>query len=130
MLTAAEAKWRTQGLQIEWERVESDFRRLAYAATALNREISTSPLLGPQYEIGHTYFFDVVPFLKEDLGPRGRKYFLWKNGDARRPVEQVWKLSLRPLLYEYLSGLEATTRENELKRLEDTFLHIPKETVE
>ena len=131
LVAAIESLWSKAGVNLEWDRVEGEFRRLASAATALNHEIGTSALLGPQYEVGHTYLLDVVAFLKEDLGPRPRfrKTFLWSRNGARRPVEQVWQLSLRPLLHEYLSGLEASAREAELKKLEAVFLNPP-ETAE
>lgn len=127
LLAAIESLWGRAGVNLEWDRVEPEFTRLADAAAALNHEIKTSPLLGPQYEVGHTYLLDVVAFLKDDLGsrPRNRKSFLWSRDGARRPVEQVWQLSLHPLLQEYLSGLEASAREAELARLKATFLSPP-----
>jgi 5-methylcytosine-specific restriction protein B len=127
LLAALESLWRKAGVNVEWDRVEPDFRRLADAAGALNHEIRTSALLGPQYEVGHTYLFDVVAFLKDDLGPRpnNRKSFLWGQSDARRPVEQLWQLSLEPLLDQYLSGLEASARKAELARLQAAFLRPP-----
>lgn len=124
LLAAVESLWVKAGVNLEWDRVEPEFRRLADAATALNHEIKTSALLGPQYEVGHTYLLDVVAFLKDDLGPRprNRRSFLWSKDGARPPVEQVWQLSLQPLLHEYLSGLEASAREAELNRLKGAFL--------
>ena len=84
------------GVNLEWDRVAGEFRRLASAAATLNSEIAAGALLGPQYEVGHTYLLDVVAFLKDDLGPRprNRKTFLWSKDGARRPLEQVWQLSL------------------------------------
>lgn len=124
LLAASEALWRKTDVGLDWDRVEREFRRLAASATALNREIRSSPLLGAQYEIGHTYLLDVVSFLRDDLGnrPKARKNYLWRKKEALRPIEQVWRLSLRPLLHEYLSGLEATARESELNRLGNVFL--------
>jgi len=114
----------------DWSRVAGDFDRLKQAAIALNREIRESPLLGPNYEIGHTYFFDVVHFLQQDLvsAMRGRKYYLWGRWRPLQPLVRLWKLSLHPLLQEYLAGLEASSRESELARLQDVFLnHTPEE---
>lgn len=110
-----------------WDRVEDDFRRLAAAASALNRAVRESDLLGPQYEVGHTYFFDAVHFLKEELADagRGRKHFLWQNGRPRWAVERIWDLSLKPLLGEYLAALRGREREVELRRLRDVFLYPP-----
>jgi 5-methylcytosine-specific restriction protein B len=107
-----------------WDRVEHDFKRLAFAASALNQAIRDSDLLGPQYEIGHTYFFDAEHFLRQELeGVKGvRKTFLWKRaGGPLPPVEKLWHLSLRPLLREYLAGLREQERKKELKLLEKIF---------
>ena len=126
LMLAAEARWSGQKTSLGWDRVESDFRKLAIAAAKLNREIHLSPLLGAQYEIGHTYFLDVTAFLKNALGinPNRKQIYLWdKRGDAKQPVVDLWRLSLRPLLQQYLAGLDASTCETELNRLEKLFLH-------
>jgi 5-methylcytosine-specific restriction protein B len=112
--------------RVLWERVEDDFRLLVLAATALNRAIHTSDLLGSQYEIGHTYFFDIVQFLKDELvdGGSKRQKFLWSSKNRPREggaVELLWRLSLEPLLREYLSGLRSQERDDELKRLKEVF---------
>lgn len=120
LIGAAESRWNELKSGLDWPRVEADFRKLAGAATALNREIHDSPLLGAQYEIGHTYLLDVVVFLRNFLGPRPtRKHnYLWnRRGDALEPVIQVWNLSIRPLLEQYLAGLDANARNTELERL-------------
>lgn len=125
LVGAAEAKWNDLNCGLAWDRVAADFRRLADAATALNREIHDSPLLGSQYEIGHTYLLDVVVFLRNFLGlrPTRRHNYLWNNnGDALDPVSQVWNLSLRPLLEQYLAGLDANSRNTELERLAKVLL--------
>jgi 5-methylcytosine-specific restriction protein B len=125
LLGAAEAKWRDLKSGLDWDRIEPDFRKLAAAASALNRVIHDSPLLGAQYEIGHTYLLDVVVFLRNFLGPRPtrKQNYLWnKKGEALEPVVQVWNLSLRPLLEQYLAGLDATARNAELDRLSKVLL--------
>lgn len=125
LLGAAEAKWRDLKSGLDWDRIEPDFRKLAAAASALNREIHDSPLLGAQYEIGHTYLLDVVVFLRNFLGPRPtrKQNYLWnKKDEALEPVVQVWNLSLRPLLEQYLAGLDATARNAELDRLSKVLL--------
>jgi 5-methylcytosine-specific restriction protein B len=98
-----------------------------YATKALNNEIHGSPLLGAQYEIGHTYLLDAVSFLKEDLGTQPRTFLWKKDGKAKRPVEQTWELSLKPLILEYLSGLDAKSREAEIARLAAAFLSVSPE---
>lgn len=125
LVSVAETRWRELLPGLEWERVEQDFRTLATAAEVLNKQICDSPLLGSQYEIGHTYFFDVAVFLRNSLGtrPTRKQNYLWnRKGEALEPVELVWKLSLRPLLEQYLAGQEAAARNTELERLSKSLL--------
>lgn len=126
-LAAAETIWATTNANRTWEQVSPDFHQLAGAATALNNEIRASPLLGSQYEVGHTYLLDAIQFLKDELAsrPTQRLPYLWKRGNALPPVRQIWRLSLKPLLEQYLSGLDGPERETELARLETTFLQEP-----
>lgn len=70
LVGAAEAKWRELKSGLDWDRIAPDLRKLAAAAAALNREIHDRPLLGAQYEIGHTYLLYVVLFLRNFLDPR------------------------------------------------------------
>ncbi len=126
LISAAKNKW-GGSCRVSWERIEADFGKLAQAAKALNNEIHDSPLLGVQYEIGHTYLLDAVSFLKEDLGTRPQTFLWKKDGKAKRPVEQVWELSLKPLILEYLSGLDAKSREAEIGRLASAFLSVSPE---
>jgi 5-methylcytosine-specific restriction protein B len=60
----APAKW-------GWNRAVGDMTQLAERAMLLNQQIALSPHLGPQYELGHTYFFDAAFFAGRWL--RGRK---------------------------------------------------------
>lgn len=125
LINAAEFNWKEQSLDLDWGRVEPDFRKLADAAAELNKQICKSRLLGPQYEIGHTYFLDAVVFLRDFLGPQPtrKQIYLWRrNGEACEPVQQVWDLSLKPLLEQYLAGLNVEERKNELDRLSKVFL--------
>ena len=92
LVGAAEGKWTELKSGLDWDRIEPDFRKLAAAAAALNSEIHDSPLLGAQYEIGHTYLLDVLEFLRNFLGPRPtrKQNHLWnKKGEALEPVVQV-----------------------------------------
>ena len=110
-----------------WEHVQDDVERLAGRAAGLNRAISESSLLGPQYSIGHTYFFDVVGFvarwpqLQAKWSWRG--YYLWsKSGKPQPPLHDLWRHSLEPLIEEYLAGIAQTAREQQLRQLREAFL--------
>lgn len=128
LLGAAQAQWTEMKTGLNWDRIEPDFRKLAEAAAALNKEIHTSKWLGAQYEIGHTYFLDVVVFLQSFLGdwPTRKQTYLWsRKGHALEPVTRVWNLSIRPLLEQYLASLNANERNNELERLSKVLLKAP-----
>lgn len=103
-----------------WDRANGDMRLLADRATLLNQQIALSPHLGPQYELGHTYYFDAAFFAGRWL--RGRKQLsggvLWTSrGKPRASLEDLWTFSLEPLLAQYLGGLDADTATAELQRL-------------
>jgi len=129
MLVAAEARWNAvqaraaQGgaRALAWSSVAQDFSDLAAAAADLNAGIRDSAVLGAQYEIGHTYFLDVVDFLRASMPSRGAPK-LWNSKNAPTdPVERLWRLSLAPLLEQYLGGLDSQAREAELAALYRAF---------
>lgn len=129
LLVAAESRWkerkRDKNALPSWERVEPDFQRLAVSASNLNNKIKNSQLLGSQYEIGHTYFLDIVDFLYKfiDNSSSRKNNHLWNNkGNALEPVYLLWKLSLQPLLEQYLMGYDTNARNEELKGLSEVFL--------
>jgi 5-methylcytosine-specific restriction protein B len=103
-----------------WDRAVGDMTTLAERATLLNQAITESPHLGPQYELGHTYYFDTAFFVGNWL--RGRKALtggvLWsKSQKPQRGLLDLWKYSLEPLLMQYLGGLDADVAASELDRL-------------
>jgi 5-methylcytosine-specific restriction enzyme B len=104
----------------EWERYAPEFEILADRAEALNTLIERHPSLGSQYQIGHTYFCDIVSFAERDLETRNRPRVLFtKRGDGRdETIGALWRYSLSPLLEQYLSGIDTVERETFLKKAE------------
>lgn len=90
-------------------------------ASELNKQIAVSPLLGHDFEIGHTYFFKIVGLLERADYPHRQyriNHVLWTGrGEPRPPLHDLWRLSLEPLIDQYLQGVDAETRAAELKRL-------------
>jgi 5-methylcytosine-specific restriction protein B len=110
-----------------WDALEPDVAQLADHAAALNRAIAESPLLGPDYELGHTYFFDVVGFVADQ--PRLRStattagHYLWdRDGRPAAALIDLWSHSMEPLLADYLSGLDGGARDAHLRELASVFL--------
>jgi 5-methylcytosine-specific restriction enzyme B len=112
-----------------WERFRDEIDVLADRAVDLNREIADSNLLGPQYEIGHTYFFDIAGFIAgwPRVRPKGQRprTYLWNQGRPRPPLRDLWRHSLEPLIAEYLAGIDTDQRKAQLGRLREVFLKPP-----
>lgn len=92
----------------------------------LNEQIAASPLLGRDYEVGHTYFFDIIGLLAraEHLHRKRRpsRFLYNRRSEALQPVHDLWHMSLEPLLDQYLQGVDAESRQAELDRLAKAFL--------
>jgi 5-methylcytosine-specific restriction protein B len=94
------------------------------AADNLNRVISNEGELGRDFVLGHVFFLDAVKFLEQFLQPQpnGKSTYLFKNkGEWTDPIEKLWRLSLRPLLREYLSGLDSQAQNDIMKKLQGAF---------
>jgi len=95
---------------------------LSKRAISINLKISEFHGLGKQYEIGHTYFADIVDFLKAHVMNRKQKgQVLFSTiGEWKEPVQRLWLHSLKPLLEQYLSGVDSSERSEFLKTIEAT----------
>jgi 5-methylcytosine-specific restriction protein B len=101
-------------LNKDWERVAPEFEKLADRAKLINDEIDKHPSLGHQYQIGHTYFCDVVYFVERDIvKSSGRRSVLYSPKDRGRneTVGALWNYSLEPLLAQYLSGVDTAEKQ-------------------
>lgn len=108
-----------------WDKVEADFEILADRAERLNTLIDGNNYLGPQYQIGHTYFCDVVSFAHRYLiaSERRRNRVLFNSkGSALDPVLALWRYSVNPLMNQYLSGIDAMERDALMERAETVLL--------
>jgi 5-methylcytosine-specific restriction enzyme B len=120
--------WGKTGMEprYKWDRLQRDIELFTTRAEQLNEQIAASSLLGRDYEIGHTYFFDIAGLLarSERLHRKTRAgQFLWnRKEEAHQPVRDLWRMSLEPLLDQYLQGVDADSRAAELSRLERIFL--------
>lgn len=110
--------------EFKWEDVEPDFIRLVDAANSLNQTIASEGELGRDFVLGHVFFIDSVSFLYNFLSSYSNKlssYLFQAKGAWREPIDKLWRLSLNPLLKEYLAGLENTQKEEILQKLKSSF---------
>jgi len=109
----------------EWEKFAPEFEVLADRAELINREIEKQPSLGAQYQIGHTYFCDVVYFVEKDLAARPHRQYVLYSAKAHgrdSTVGALWKYSLGPLLEQYLSGVDSDERRQFLSKTEQILM--------
>ena len=83
-LAVAKHRWEQSRMRREWERYASEFGTLAERAEALNERIAQHPSLGEQYQIGHTYFCDVVSFIETELAAQLRIRFVLYSSQGKR----------------------------------------------
>ncbi|WP_082476345.1 McrB family protein [Methylobacterium sp. Leaf99] len=108
-----------------WDRVENEFISLGERASLVNNLINTSEHLGENYQIGHTYFCDTVAFAQTYLlatDKRRNQVLFDGRGNALDPVKSLWRFSLRPLLTQYLTGIDDAERKNFISKIESTLL--------
>lgn len=133
MMEVASSRWETlvqeRNLREDsWDQVRPEVERLRVAAKRLNEAIAEDPYLGPQYEIGHTYFSETLSQVAKDLGNRAKKNYLWTSSGPRAPVEALWDHHIRPLLESYVDGLEAGEKRKKLEGWKDIFFTRPEDT--
>lgn len=128
-LAVSKKRWETLAkagrIRKAWEKVEEEFEELGNRAESLNREIEASSYLGPQYQIGHTYFCDVVSFAQQYLissEKRRNRVLFNKSGAALDPVVGLWRYAIGPLLEQYLSGIDAAERKALMDRAQSILL--------
>lgn len=127
-LNVAEHRWNKEHkagrIKKKWDKHADEFETLANRAEKLNASIENRPSLGNQYQIGHTYFCDVVSFVQQDLiANPGRQFVLYnKKGKGRdETIGILWQYSIKPLLEQYLSGVDSGDRDTFIKEEEKLF---------
>lgn len=98
-------------------RMEAEMDRFIKNATALNNKIAVISELGAQYQIGHTFFAEIVEIYKsykEIGGYKSLQYQLYR-GDG--PTTILWNISLEPMLNSFLGNMEIEVRNDILKEL-------------
>ena len=129
LIEVLEERWRATGQPTQWDRIEPDMYLLLMAAKNLNSRIAAMGVLGERYEVGHTYFLDIVPFLEWQMPPKRAstaKHFLWHGAQPQEALLTLWAFSLMPLLEQYLAGDDAVEAEARLEELRSAFLTKPK----
>ena len=124
LLDIVAARWDEDVQRFQADDAAEQLERFADRAVALNDAIEGSPELGPQYQVGHAYFAEIVFFIgtwvrNRKSRPANGTYLWTAAGRPQPPLNDLWIRSLRPLLEQYLAASDI--RENEMTRLEASF---------
>lgn len=88
--------------------------------TALNTAIENIDDLGKQYQIGHTFFAEIVDIHESFRNLEGfpRLKLLRKNAS----VKVLWDISIKPILEAFLGNMDRTTKEEHINKLSQILL--------
>lgn len=130
----ARARWKSladkRGLREDsWEQILPEIERLQVAARRLNDEIRSYEYLGSDYVVGHTYFSETLPMVADRLKGRSRglKNFYWSSSGPLAPLRALWNHHLKPLLEQYLAGLETDLRDEKIAEWHSAFTARPEQ---
>jgi len=89
---------------------------------ALNYEIEKTEELGIQYQIGHTFFGEIVEIFNQYASIQGKevKSIFIKGG----PIKVLWDISIKPMLDAFFGNMDRKTREEKVIELENIFLSV------
>lgn len=109
----------TLGTRLNNEEVE----RFINNSQALNNQIIQLPELGDQYQVGHTFFAEVVEIYKsyKDLNGYSNQIQnkLYRNGGA---VSILWDISIQPILSAFFGNMDKETKTDKLNELRNVFM--------
>lgn len=104
--------------QLKVKIADDDIESFICRCEKLIREVSTMPELGENYQIGHTFFAEVVDIFKSIKGIHsGRLYFL------KQPVKILWEISIKPILQAFLGNMDAESKQEKLNELQKVFIN-------
>ncbi len=94
-------------------------------ATELNNEIAKNEEFGKEWQIGHTFFAEIIKIAetmnKKILYVKSKKTEN-KLTKAKEPVIVLWNISIKPMLESYCGNMDKDLKKSELKKFENIFL--------
>lgn len=99
---------------------DDEIERFVLNTIALNKQIADTDELGKQYEVGHTFFGEVIDIYAsfKDIEGQPRLKLFKKNG----PVNVLWDISIKPMLEAFLGNIDKSQRDEKIKQFEETFV--------
>lgn len=98
-----------------------DVDRFINNAQELNDAITQMPELGEQYQIGHTFFGEIVNIFKGYKEIKGfsrlQKQLYRNNG----PAKILWDISIEPILKAFFGNMDAGAQKEKMSELKDIY---------
>lgn len=88
--------------------------------SALNKAIENIEDLGKQYQIGHTFFAEIVDIQESFRNLEGFPRLKLLRKDAS--VKVLWDISIKPMLEAFLGNMDRTTKEEHINKLSQILL--------
>jgi 5-methylcytosine-specific restriction protein B len=98
-------------------KLDTEVEKFIANAEKLNTKISSIPELGRQYQIGHTFFGEIVDIYKSYKEIGGYKSLQKQIYRREGPASILWAISLEPMLKSFLGNMEPDESNRILKEL-------------
>lgn len=91
-------------------------------SSKVNDKIDELNELGKQYEIGHTFFSEVMDIARQFVGRSGyiNGVKLYKSGG---PAEILWNISIEPMMAAFLGNLDDTQKKERINEVKEIFIN-------
>jgi 5-methylcytosine-specific restriction enzyme B len=97
---------------------DSDIDSFIGRCEELNNMVSSMPELGENYQVGHTFFSEIVDIFKSMKGVHSsRIYFL------NQPASILWEISIKPILQAFLGNMDSDSKKDRIAQLQKTFIN-------
>jgi 5-methylcytosine-specific restriction protein B len=90
-------------------------------ADALNDAVKNLPELGKQYQIGHTFFGEIVDIYNSYKELGGYKNLQKQLYRKQGPAQILWDISLAPMLEAFLGNMDVDTRKEKMAELKKIY---------
>ncbi len=110
-------KLKTKSLNIDDDQIDLFVER----ADKLNKSIEENDDLGVAYQIGHTFFAEIVDITEKTIKEHTKKTLYNKSG-ANDSVNILWNISIQPMIEAFYGNLDKTEKETKINAKKDIFL--------
>jgi len=101
---------------------EEEINTFIERTSKINEKIDELNELGKQYEIGHTFFAEVIDIARQFAGRPGHvnKIKLFK---ANGPAEVLWNISIAPMIAAFLGNLDESQKNERINEMREIFIN-------